>query len=555
VASNLGYTFRNKEKVIMKTSIKTFTLVLLILLTTAGFAQRTLSGIVYMNGKPQAGVVVEAQRSNDKFYTSFDGKYEIKIHEKTKFLKFTFLDESKRMNIDENTPDVNPFSFDGKEIPEGEAEPGVILKTIEQLSKDRDMEFLNPYSLYREFFKQEDYKSAMPHWRKLYKFYPKSTAQIYIDGVRMYDILMEKAPDAHTKSIYLDSIMMVFDKRIKYMDNVGELLGRKAAKYLETILQPSLGLNEHQLLDGVTKGYGFAEKSIKESGNKSEPTVVVLFMQSARKLYSADEITKSTILENYENSMAILESQLSDPDLKENAEKSIQLVEQIIEGSGALDCKALVELYEPKFKQTPDDISLLKKMARMLRKENCTESEFFATVSENLYKLEPSADAAFNMANMFVKRSAYDKAFEYYEKAYSVNETEPATRATYYYFAGMLGLQRERHQFARDMAREALKLRPDYCEAMLLMGEVFGQAGRGFSSDDFERTTVYWLAVDYFEKASRISGCATDGSSKSSFYSNYFPNREEVFFRSLTEGQRYTVGGWINESTTVRVKR
>ncbi len=538
----------------MKAIKITLTAVLLVFIITASYAQRKITGIVYMNGKPQAGILVEAHKAKGSFFTGFDGKYELTITDKTKYLKFSFLDESKKLSIEGNTAEIINFSWDGQEIPE-ETEPGVILKTVEQLQKDRDTEFLNNYSLYREFFKQNDFASALPHWRNVYRTYPKSTVQIYKDGVDLYEKQLNNAMDGHTKNQYLDTMMMVFDKRIKYMENKGEVMGLKAAKYLGTILQPSFGLNEDQLIKGVKKGYEFAEKSIKESGNMAEPAVIVLFMQSTKKLYSANEISKSNVIDNYENIMALLETQQANPETKEKADQAIPLVEQIVESCGVLDCNALVELYQPKFNENPNDVVFLKKVLKTMKKENCTDTELFGQISEKLYSLEPSADAAFNMANAYVKKNNYEKAFEYYEKAYSVNETEPATRATYYYYAAMLGIQHDRMQFARDMAREALKLKADYCEALMLIGEIYGQASKSFSSDEFEKQTVFWIAADYFEKASRIANCANDGRSKANFYSGYFPNKEEVFFRSLTEGQRYTIGGWINETTTVRVKK
>ena len=283
-----------------------------------------------MNGKPQAGILVEGQKVKGSFFTGFDGKYELTITDKTKYLKFSFLDESKKLSIEGNTADIINFSWDGQEIPE-ETEPGVILKTVEQLQKDRDTEFLNNYSLYREFFKQNDFASALPHWRNVYRSYPKSTVQIYKDGVDLYEKQLNNAMDGHTKNQYLDTMMMVFDKRIKYMENKGEVMGLKAAKYLGTILQPSFGLNEDQLIKGVKKGYEFAEESIKESGNMAEPAVIVLFMQSTKKLYSANEITKSNVIDNYENIMALLETQQANPETKEKADQAMPLVEQIVE--------------------------------------------------------------------------------------------------------------------------------------------------------------------------------------------------------------------------------
>ena len=71
--------------------------------------------------------------------------------------------------------------------------------------------------------------------------------------------------------------------------------------------------------------------------------------------------------------------------------------------------------------------------------------------------------------------------------------------------------------------------------------------------DDFEKSAVFWVAVDYFERA-RNAGedCAVDASQKIADYKKYFPNKEEAFFRSISAGQTYKVGGWINESTKVR---
>jgi hypothetical protein len=230
----------------MRAITKTIGVLILLLVVSTTFAQRKITGVIYNNGEPAGGILVEANKSNDSYYTSFDGKYELTISEKTKFLRFTFLDESKKLDIFENTSDVINFSWDGSDLPTAGEEAGVILKDIDQLQKSRDMEFLNNYSLYREFIKQNDYESAFRHWRIIYKTYPKSTAQIYIDGLKIMDYKMEKAMDTRTKTLYLDSMMLIYDKRMKYMDNVGELMGRKAAKYLETAL--TLDLNEDEFI-------------------------------------------------------------------------------------------------------------------------------------------------------------------------------------------------------------------------------------------------------------------------------------------------------------------
>lgn len=525
--------------------------ILFFAVASSTFAQKTITGVVYNNGEPAGGILVEAQKSNDSFYTSFDGKYEIKISDKTKFIRFTFLDESKKVDIDENTPEVLNFSWDGSEIPSGDDEVGVILKSLEQLLKDGDSDFLNNYSLYKEFFKQDDFKSALPHWRIVYKGYPKSTAQIYIDGVKMMEDKMQQALDTKSKVAYLDTMMMIYDKRMKYMDNVGELLGRKAVKYLESVIK--LDLSRDEYIKDLKTGYGFAQKSIDKSGDDVEPAVLVLFMQSTKILFSMNEIEKSVVLDNYEKTMSVLENQLKNADLKDKAATSIPLVEGIIEGSGALDCQGLVDFYTPKFNENPNDVELIKKVIRMFKRENC-ENDFSISLAEKLFQLEPSAEAAYNMARSFLKKENYTKSLEYYEKAYST-ATDNDAKALYYYEAAGLSLQQGKLQSARDLANQVIKSKAEYCEAYMLLGEIYAQASKGFSDDDFERSTIFWVAVDYFRKAASIAKCKDDASSKVNFYENYYPNNEDIFYHGLTVGNNHYIGGWINETTKVRVKQ
>jgi tetratricopeptide (TPR) repeat protein len=442
------------------------------------------------------------------------------------------------------------FSWDGSEIPTSDEEAGVILKTLDELRNERDMDFLNNYSLYREFFKQGDYKSALPNWRIVYKAYPKSTTQIYRDGLNMMESFFEDAMNTDIKKAYLDTMMQIYDKRIKYLDSKGELLGRKAADYLEKVL--TIDLPEDELIKEIKKGYGFAEQSMEESGVNSEPAVIVLFMQSTRRLYTFNEFTGETVLENYGKAMNLLEKQLANEDSEDKANQAIPLCEQILEGSGAMDCETMLKLYKPKFKENPNDIEFIKKALRAFNKADC-ENTLIVEMSEQLYKLEPSAEAAFNMARMFLKKEKYGKALEYYEKAYN-SATNNEDKALYYYEAAGLALQQGDLKKARDLAKESVKSKPDHCEAYMLIGEIYAQASKEYSDSDFERSTVFWLATDYFKKAAQYNNCKSDAQSKIKFYQNYFPNKEDVFFNSLEIGNNHFIGGWINERTTVRAK-
>lgn len=73
--------------------------------------------------------------------------------------------------------------------------------------------------------------------------------------------------------------------------------------------------------------------------------------------------------------------------------------------------------------------------------------------------------------------------------------------------------------------------------------------------DAFEVKTVYWAAVDQYAKAKAADkGVAGAANSRINTYSNYFPEKKDVFFRNLTDGSSYTLKCWPNVTTTIRSK-
>ena len=112
---------------------------------TSALAQRVLKGTVYMEGQPAAGVTVEAHRGGSML-TSFDGKYEVEADAKTKWIKFTFIDESKRLTIEGKSGDVFDFPFTGS-IPSGdetaESTGAINLKSADELLAEKNTEFMN----------------------------------------------------------------------------------------------------------------------------------------------------------------------------------------------------------------------------------------------------------------------------------------------------------------------------------------------------------------------------------------------------------------------------
>ncbi len=539
----------------MKTQLlKTAALVYLVLgLTVSGFSQRVFKGTVYRNGEPAGGVTVEVHHGAKSFFTGHDGNYEVTTDDKAKWIRFTYLEESKKIDLTPETSGELDFSFDGK-IPEKvDADLiGVNLKSLQELVAANDLDFMNNLSIYNEFYKQKDFKSAAEPWKNLYMKYPKSTLNIYIHGANMYESLIEKATDKSQKMGYVDSLMKLYDRRIRFFDQKGYVLGRKGTAWLKYNLPPDEDMSDDELAGVYQKGYDWLLESVKEQGQEVELPVVVLLMQTSKSLMGLGKLPKEDVVRNYDLLSGIISQKEKASEPTEGLAASKNAVETIFGTSGAADCESLIRIYTPQFAEKSGDLEFLKSMLRRLSRAKCDDSPLFFEASEKMYHLDPSAEAAFNMARMFVKQNDADKAKDYYKQAME-QETDQTLLEDYYYEYALFIYAKENNlQEARNYARKCLAINSKNCKALMLIGDIYASASRSFSADGFERSTVFWVAVDYFNRAKAGEDCLVDASKKANSYRSYFPNKESAFFLGIREGQNYTVGGWINETTKAR---
>ena len=524
-------------------------------------AQRVIKGTVYMDGKPAAGINVEAHKGSSMM-TSFDGKYEVQADPKTKWIKFTSiaLDETQRLDLDENSPDLIDYAFTG-ELPSNDEQESdgedVDLRSWEELVKNQVNDYVNELSLYTEFYKQDDYKSALPHWKKIYDKYPKSNINVYIQGGKMYESMIENASTDEEKDKLIGEYVKLYDKRVKHFGQKGYVFGRKGTSWLKYKLHESRkSIPEGEELTKVYKtAYEWLNESVKEQGLETETPVFVLLMQTSKSLFRLGEISKETVVKNYELCNNLLNEIIAKNGDEERVGKAKEIqpvIENIFGTSGAADCEALVNIFEPQFREKGDDSEFIKTMLQRLRRAKCDDSELVEQATIRLYELDPSAEAAFNMARSYVKKDDVPKAKEYYKQAME-QETDQDLLATYYYEYGLFIYAKENAlSEARSYARKALDINPNYCDANMLIGDIYVASTRSFSGSDMEKSAIFWLAVDYYNKARRSEDCSVDAAQKASDYRKYFPNKEEAFMEGLQEGQTYKIEGWINESTKVR---
>ena len=224
--------------------------------------------------------------------------------------------------------------------------------------------------------------------------------------------------------------------------------------------------------------------------------------------------------------------------------------------SGAATCEALIKLFTAKFAALKDDVDWLKKVTMQLKKAGCTDSRIFSESAEALFNLEPTAEAAHNIAIMFWRREETDRAAEYLQKGIDIGQHSDELADMFYELATLNYSKYKNYQKARSLALKAMEARPNWGKPYLLIGQAYIAARQEVFSDPWDQATVFWVAVDKFIKAKSVDPeVADEANGLINTYSDYFPNNEMVFFRTMRDGDSYTVGGWINETTKVRSKK
>lgn len=403
-------------------------------------------------------------------------------------------------------------------------------------------------SIYSELVKQKNYQDALPAWRYVFKNAPKYSVSTYGRGVHIMRYMIKKTKSAK----YVDTLMMVYDQRIKYYGNSrrfpeGYVLGRKAVDCYKY---------KGSKLDGLKEAHGYFVKSYELQGELTEPHVMGIAFQTMVKLLNKEAVSKESIIDYYGKFTTVLDKQMMvSPKNKAKIEVVKKNVERLFFDSGVADCETLTEMLSPKVEAVGDNLDELKKMISLLKRSECQDGELYAVIAEKIYKINPDADAAYNLAIMFLKKEEVAKTEKYLNEAISLTDNNE-NKAEYLVKLAKIKLSQKQYAKVKSYSTEALKINSALGEAHLLIGQAYAASSKAYSSDKFEQHTVFWVAVDRFIKAKRVDASVAEKANELiKRYSIYFPGKEEAFFRNIKPGDPVKVGSWINENTKARFKK
>ena len=389
-------------------------------------------------------------------------------------------------------------------------------------------------SLYREYYKQKNYDEALAPWRWVFINCPKSTGNIYKNGPYIIKHLIKKKPNL--KKSYTDTLMLIYDQRIKYFGKEGYVLGRKGSDLL--IYDK----------DRYNEAYNYLKQSVNIQKEKSEASVLHYFFKSISIMEKNNLLSVSDVINAYSLVTDYIDYNLINNTSKSKYyNKSLEKIEKTF--TTYANCEDLINIYSNKFSNTTNDLKLLKRIIKVLSDKKCNDSQIYFDASNRLYELDPSPSSASEMGKMCISRKKIQEGIKYLKMAVD-NENDNNLKAKYLLELADAYRISESFNSARNAVMESLKNKPGWGESYLLLANIYISGAK--KCKDFDSKAVYWIIVDTFKKALVDTETKDRAAKKISLYSKYFPTKEECFFNGFSEGQNYSIECWINKNTTVR---
>ncbi len=433
-------------------------------------------------------------------------------------------------------------------------------------------------SLYNEAYKQKSYEDAYSHWSYVFHNAPERTKNLYIHGPNMIGSFIKKTDDLGEKHAWLDSLYMVYDQKAEiYPKKKGESIGKKG-----TAMYKHLG--EEITDEELQKANETFKNSYDIDGNNIAGTVInYYFLSSAKllnkKLYSVDELI--AMYANLSEVISYQTAKYSDDrfaynekveggtELSKKEARRLKITEQKLaqleKVSGNIEttlapyasCEKLGEIYTKAFEENKEDPAWLERAANLMKKKKCTESDLFFEIAVQLYKLNPSASSAINLAYKSIKAKDYVTANKYIDEAVSL-ETDNIKKADYLYLKAQVQLGRGQYQSAYATAREVTGMRKGWGAPYIIMGKAFAATSRkcGELQTEFKKRLGYCAALDKFEYAKRLdSSVSGEANRLIATYSKQVPSITDAFTAGKEAGQKVTVNCWYTETVTLRTTK
>jgi tetratricopeptide (TPR) repeat protein len=408
-------------------------------------------------------------------------------------------------------------------------------------------------AIFGDAVRQQNFRAATSSIQWMLVNAPNWNTKLYVDAATAYDGLAGKETDAAKKKILVDSLMIIYDMRIKNCGDEINVLNRKAGsnyKYNVNSKEKS-----EELLTMFDRVFEISGNNVNDNNLEAYMSVVFANFIKQKALPEAQKTLKEEqILSRYDKlsgvidvkmKKALLENKSGDVEKYKNIKANVddKLSKMVV-----INCAFVKKNYEPRFKQNPTDIVLAKKIFQYMLNDKCTDDPLWLQATEVVHKATPDFGLAKVLGAKYLQTKNFEKALPLLNEALTLAKT-PAEKADINILLGDNENQKGAKASARDYYRKALVADPSNKEGYEKIGDLYYFSFQECSKKQSlaEDRLVYIAAYDMYAKSGN--------QEKTRSARGQFPSVTELFELNWKEGETKKIDKcWVGETVTLRTR-
>jgi tetratricopeptide (TPR) repeat protein len=442
-----------------------------------------------------------------------------------------------------------------------------------QFSQSKEECFAN-LSIFAEYAKVKNYKAAYQPWLELKKQCPDLNSAIYVLGERMLKSFIKSSDDT-AKLQFQKDLVNLYDEWLQYfpkskrgVSEVGKILAIKA----QTMLDYKLASDSEifQIYDDAFK---------KDPKSFKSPKGLYNYFKLYFKMYKSDDqdVSLEEVFDKYEELTEKFEYEMGAYTAKldlilKKEENSTPLSSREIRNKKVYEvnmvacntylnnlnaiiakestCENLIPLYRKNFDSFKSDSVWLNRAASRMDSKDCSDDPLFVELVEALHELNPSANSAYYLGLLNDKKGDSKLAIEYYNESIDL-ETDNLKKAKTLYKIALKFKKSGQFSKSRTYANKALKYQPSMGKAYLLIGNLYASSANNCGTSQFEKRSIYWLALKEAKKAASVDASVRKLANKTAAsYEGRAPSKTDIFSEAMG-GKKISFNCWIGKSVTV----
>ena len=420
-------------------------------------------------------------------------------------------------------------------------------------SGDNRAECLKYLDYYQQYYKQKNYESALPNWRKAYFYCPWTASQnLFVHGSSLINMEINKARrDPARFTALVDTLLLLQDQRLEFYP-----LTKNGASQKATILNNKGQYMINFRSDDAQYLYDNLSAIINELGSETKGSILVNNLQASISLYREGKLIADDVINMYDIVTGAIAGATAKSDAEEEENlKTKATIESVFADSKVASCDNLIAIFTPRFEADPDNLTVVANIVKLMNNaEDCATNDLYFKAVTQMHKLDPSYRSAYGLYKLNAARGNVADACKYLEEAIASADSNDETDAQYLYELARFCYANGMRGKAFESAGKAVRLDYGYAgKAYMIMGNLWSSASCGSDVDKYAR---YWAATDYYQKAKAADPSLTDDANSAiGKVSVYYPEASEIFMYDLSRGQSHTVScSGMSTTTTVRTR-